>query len=78
LSSSRVPNFAGRELFCFGLQVVSTILQTFYSRTVLKRTVVDFPEFLETGLAEKIAVCAHSNPSAEEVGGLEVFSYEAA
>jgi hypothetical protein len=42
-------------LFWFGLRDVK-ILQIFYSRAVIQRTVVDFPTFLESGLAEKIAV----------------------
>ncbi len=36
------------------------ILQIFYSRAIVHRTIVDSPAFLETGLAEKIAVCAHT------------------
>jgi hypothetical protein len=36
------------------------ILQIFYSRAVIQRTIVDSPSFLEHGLAEKIKVCAHS------------------
>jgi hypothetical protein len=54
------------------------ILQIFYSRAVVHRTSVDSPAFLETGLAEKIAVCAHTTPSAEEIGGLEFFFAQAA
>ncbi len=59
---SRDPNFAGRELLRFGSQVVG-ILQTFYSRAVIQRTIVDSPAFLELGLAEKIAVCVHTSGS---------------
>ncbi len=68
-------------LLYFGLD--SGMLEFFkyvlYSRAVLQRTIV-VPAFLESGLAEKIAVCVHCtyNPSAEEVGDLEVFLYEAA
>jgi hypothetical protein len=40
------PNFAGWE--------------TFYSRAVIQITIVDSPAFLEHGLAEKIAICAHT------------------
>ncbi len=40
-----------------------TILQTFYSRVVIQRTIVDFPAFLEHGLAEKIAVSVHTSGS---------------
>ncbi len=32
-------------------------LLIFFSQAVIQRTVVDFPAFLETGLAEKISVC---------------------
>jgi hypothetical protein len=45
-------------LFWFGSRDVG-ILQIFYSRAVIQRTIVDSLAFLETGLAEKIAVCAH-------------------
>ncbi len=47
-------------LFWFGLRNVG-ILQIFYSQAVIQRTIFNSPTFLETGLAEKIAVCAHSN-----------------
>ncbi len=61
-------------LFWFGLRDVG-ILQIFYSRAAVQRTNVDYPAFLETGLAEKIAVC----PCAEKYSRrLEVFLYEAA
>jgi hypothetical protein len=46
-------------LFWFGLRVVG-FLQTFYSRAVIQRTIVDSPAFLEHSLAEKIAVCAQT------------------
>ncbi len=36
-------------------------LQIFFSQAVIQRTIVDFPAFLETGLAEKISVCVHKN-----------------
>jgi hypothetical protein len=36
------------------------ILQKFYSRAVIQRTIFDSPSFSVTGLAEKIAVCAHA------------------
>jgi hypothetical protein len=64
-------------LFGFGLQNVK-ILQIIHSQAVLQRIVVDFPAFLETGLAEKNWVLCTYNLSAGEVGGLEVFLYEAA
>jgi hypothetical protein len=43
-------------LFWFGLRDVR-ILQIFYSPAVIQRTIVDSPACLETGLAEKVAVC---------------------
>jgi hypothetical protein len=53
-------------LFWFGLLNVGIL----YSQTVIQRTIVDFPAFLEHGLAEKNAVCAHTNrdPNKQEVG----------
>jgi hypothetical protein len=47
-------------LFWFGLRDVG-ILQIFFSRAVIQRTIVDCPAFLEHGSAEKIAVCALTN-----------------
>jgi hypothetical protein len=48
-------------LFWLGLRD-ARILQIFYSQAVIQRTTVNFPAFLETGLAEKkIAVCARTN-----------------
>jgi hypothetical protein len=44
-------------LFWFALQDVG-IFQIFYSRAVIQRTIVDSPALFETGLAEKITVCA--------------------
>ncbi len=43
-------------LFWFGLRDVE-FLQIFFSQAVIQRPIVDFPAFLETGFAEKIAVC---------------------
>jgi hypothetical protein len=36
----------------------------------MQRTIIGFPAFLEHGLAEKIAVCAHTNldPNKQEIG----------
>jgi hypothetical protein len=53
--------------FLFGLQIVG-FLQIFYSQSVIPRTIADFPAFLDTGLAEKIAVCAHTtcDPNKED------------
>jgi hypothetical protein len=33
-----------------------------HSRAVIQRTIVVSPAFFEKGLAEKIEVCAHTNP----------------
>ncbi len=52
------------------------ILQIFYSRAVLQRTIVHSPSFLGFGLAEKVAIFALQ--SAEEIGGLDGLLYEAA
>jgi hypothetical protein len=54
-------------LFGFGLQNVK-IIQILHSQAVLQRTVVDYPAFLETRLAEKIGVLCTYNPSAKELG----------
>jgi hypothetical protein len=35
-------------------------LQIFLSQAVIHRPIVDFSAFLETGLAEKVAVCDHT------------------
>jgi hypothetical protein len=45
------------------------IFQVFYSRAILQRITVDSSAFLEPGLAEKIAVCAHTTrlPKKKEV-----------
>jgi hypothetical protein len=44
-------------LFWFGLWDAGIL----YSQAAIQRQIVDFPAFLETGLAEKIAVCDHTN-----------------
>jgi hypothetical protein len=46
------------------------ILKIFYYRDLILKTTVDFPEFLEHGSAEKIAVCGHRNrdPNKQELG----------
>jgi hypothetical protein len=53
--------------FLFGLRILG-FLQIFYSQSVIPRTIADFPAFLETVLAEKIAVCAHTtcDPNKED------------
>jgi hypothetical protein len=53
------------------------ILQIFYSRAVLQRTIVGYLAFLEPGLAERLQSCPYNAP-AEEVGGLDGLLYEAA
>jgi hypothetical protein len=45
----------------FGLDCGMLVLQIFNSQAVIQGKVVVFPAFLEHGLAEKIAVCAHTN-----------------
>jgi hypothetical protein len=35
-------------------------LQIFFSQAIIQRSIVDFPAFLEQGLAEKIADCDHT------------------
>jgi hypothetical protein len=52
----------GAALFWFGSRDFE-ILQIFYSRTAIQRTIVNFPAFLEHGSAEKLAVCAHIRTS---------------
>jgi hypothetical protein len=63
-------------LFWFGLRDVR-ILQIFYSRAVIQRTVVDSSAFFEHGLAEKIVVCAQTNRDLNEQG-VGFILYEAA
>jgi hypothetical protein len=46
-------------IFWFGLRIVG-FPQIFYSQAIIPRTICDSPAFLEYGLAEKIAVCAHT------------------
>jgi hypothetical protein len=55
-------------LFWFELLDVG-VLQIFYSRAEIQRTIVDFPTFLEHGSAEKIAVCGLTkrDPNKQEV-----------
>jgi hypothetical protein len=57
-SSSRVPNFVGRELIWFGLRDVGIWRPVWRKRLLFVQ-------------------CTH-NPSAKEVGGLEVFLFEPA
>jgi hypothetical protein len=51
----------------FGLRIVG-FLQIFYSQAVIPRTIVDSLAFLEHGLVEKFAVCAHTirDPNKED------------
>jgi hypothetical protein len=57
-----VPLFdekSAKVLDYFGLDCgMLEFLQIFCSQAVIKRTIVDFPAILETGLVEKISVCA--------------------
>ncbi len=52
-------------LFWFGLRVVGFL---FYPWAIIQKTIVDSPAFLEHGLADKIAVCAHktSDPNKKD------------
>ena len=51
-------------LHYFGLDCgMLEFLQIFFSQAVIQRTIVDFPAFLETSLAEKISVY---NPNKKE------------
>jgi hypothetical protein len=65
LCSYWLPHFFAEKirqttaLFWFRLRDVG-ILQIFYSQAVIQRIIVDSPAFFETGLAEKIGVCAHT------------------
>jgi hypothetical protein len=51
---------SAKVLHYFGSVLDVEILQIFYSRAVLLRTIVDSPAFLEPGLVEKTVVCAHT------------------
>jgi hypothetical protein len=77
LSPSRVPNVAGRELFWLGLRDLRVvgILQIFYSRAVLQRSVADFSALLGDRFDGKDGFLCTYNPYVKEVGGLEVFLY---
>jgi hypothetical protein len=50
----KVLLFSGLECGMF------EFLHIFFSQAVVQRAIVDFPAFLETDLAEKIAVCDHT------------------
>jgi hypothetical protein len=54
-----VPNFAGRKLFWFGLLVLVFFKHSTHEPSS-KEQLLTFQHFLETSLAEKIAVCAHT------------------
>ncbi len=47
-------------------------LQIFFSQAVIQIPIVGFPAYLETRLAEKMAVCDHTT---QQVGGLDAFLY---
>jgi hypothetical protein len=52
---------SAKVLHCSGLDCgMLEFLQIFFSKTVIQRPIVDFPAFLETGLAEKITICDHT------------------
>jgi hypothetical protein len=44
---------------CLAKSTQSSLLCWNFSKTI-QRTIVDFPAFLETGLAKKISVCVHT------------------
>jgi hypothetical protein len=52
--SAKVLHYSGLD--CGMLE----FLQIFFSQVVIQSPNVDFPAFLETGLAEKMAVCDHT------------------
>jgi hypothetical protein len=60
----------GAALFWIGLQDIR-ILQIFYTRAVLQRTIVDSPAFLEPGFCGKDCGLCPYNLYAEEVGGFK-------
>ncbi len=64
-------------LHYFGLDCgMLDFLQIFFSQAVIHRTIVDFPAFLETGLAVKISVCVHTtrvpNKKEDKIRGILV------
>jgi hypothetical protein len=52
---------AGALLFDEKIIPLFWFVQIFFSQAVIQRTIVDFLAFLETGLAQKISVCVHTN-----------------
>jgi hypothetical protein len=66
LSSDWLSHFyllkqSAKVLLYFGLDCGFVgFLKIFFSQAVIPRTIVESPAFLEHGLAEKIAVCAHT------------------
>ncbi len=68
-------NLPKNWLFWFGLRDVGIL----HSRAVIQRTIVDFPAFLEHGLAEEIAVCVVPIQTVIQTNRkLNTFLYEAA
>jgi hypothetical protein len=67
---------AAKGLQYFGLDCGT--LEFFKSRSVIQRTIVDFPEFLEHGSTEKIAVCVSIQTVIGTSRRLDSFLYEAA
>ncbi len=52
---------SAKVLHYFGLDCgMLEFLQIFFSQAVIQITIVDFPAFLETGLAGKFSVCVHT------------------
>jgi hypothetical protein len=50
-----------KVLHYFGLDCsMLELIQIFFSQPVIQRTIVDFPAFFGTGLAEKVSVCVHT------------------
>jgi hypothetical protein len=60
--SAKVLHYSGLD--CGMLE----FLQIFFSQAVIQRPIVNFPAFLETGFAEKIAVCDNTtrDPNKED------------
>jgi hypothetical protein len=48
-------------LFWFGWRDVG-IIKKFYTPAVIRRTMIHSPTYFKTGLAKKIAACAHTSP----------------
>jgi hypothetical protein len=74
-----LADFSVEVLHYFGLDCgMWEFFKYFYSRAVIQRTIVNSPTFLETSFGRKHCGLYPYNPSADEVGGLEVFLHEVA